>query len=469
MTAAPQPNKEQPTHDIDGHDTAFVYVHREPGPLRRAAPWVLLAVIVAAFIALGYYLAKDMAGRPASFTIYKIGNGWLYFLGFLVVASGVLALTSFIGQRIGIQRTGRKIKYGDVLGVQLTHLFLMLVVLIAIYPLFYVVLAAFDPKNSLYAFPNFDAPTVLGKSGILPSFKGLNTENFAKLFDGVQIPAWELVLAALAGAAIAVLIFTAVVRRIRGLSENGTTPTQSWAARILVVSLIVLVLFIGPAQFTGAGTESKFLLSVRNTLLVSGVTGALAILLSTTAGYAMARLRFPGRFQTLLFFIFVQMFPVFLGLVAVYALMYGLGLLNSFTGLILAYSGGAIAFNTWIYKGYVESLPESLEEAAMVDGATRWGAFTRVVLPLSGSMLVFIFLNQFIGTYAEFILANVLLTGVEQWTIGLLLKNFTSGQFNTKWGIFAAAATLGSLPIVALFYGFQGYFVGGTTAGGVKE
>ena len=453
----------------DTLDTAAVYVHREPGPLRRAAPWILLIVIVAALIALGTLLGRDLVGRPPSLTIYKISNGWLYFLGFLVAAAAVLALTSLIGQRVGIRRTGRKVSYAAVLGVQLTHLFLLLVVLVAIYPLFYVVLAAFDPKNSLYAFPDFEAPTVIQKSGILPSFTGLNTENFAKLFDGVQIPAWELVLAGVAGAAIAVLIFTAIARQLRRTAQDGTTPTQSWASRILIASLVVLVVFVGPAQFTGAGTESKFLLSVRNTLLVSGLTGALAILLSTTAGYAMARLRFPGRFQMLLFFIFVQMFPVFLGLVAVYTLMFALGLLNSFTGLILAYSGGAIAFNTWIYKGYVESLPESLEEAAMVDGATRWGAFTRVVLPLSGSMLVFIFLNQFIGTYAEFILANVLLTGVEQWTVGVLLKNFTSGQFNTKWGIFAAAATLGSLPIVMLFYGFQRFFVGGTTAGGVKE
>ena len=445
-----------------------VYVHREAGPLRRAAPWLVVALVVLAFGALVYYLGRDMAGRPASFTIYRVRNGWAYFLGFLAVAAGALALTSLIGQKIGERRSGKRIRYAAVLGDQLTHLFLILVVLIAIYPLFFVVLAAFDPRNSLYAFPNFQAPTVLGRSGILPSFSNLNTENFAKLFDGVNIPGWELVLAVLAGAAIAVLIFTAVVRRIRHADE-GTTPVQLWAGRLLVAALVVLVIFVGPAQFTGAGTESKFLLSVRNTLLVSGLTGALAILLSTTAGYAMARLRFPGRFQMLLFFIFVQMFPVFLGLVAVYALMYGLGLLNSFTGLILAYSGGAIAFNTWIYKGYVESLPESLEEAALVDGATRWTAFIRVVLPLSGSMLVFIFLNQFIGTYAEFILANVLLTGVEQWTVGVLLKNFTSGQFNTKWGIFAAAATLGSLPIVALFYGFQGYFVGGTTAGGVKE
>jgi len=157
---------------------------------------------------------------------------------------------------------------------------------------------------------------------------------------------------------------------------------------MLILARGVLVVFMTPAQFQRQGNESKFLLSVSNTLLVSGFTGALAILLSTTAGYAMARLRFPVRFQTLF---------------AIYTLLFTLGLVNSFTGLILAYSGEAIAFNTWIYKGYVESLSESLEEATMIDGATRWGAFTRVVLPLSGSMLVFIFLNRFIGTYAEFI------------------------------------------------------------------
>ena len=105
----------------------------------------------------------------------------------------------------------------------------------------------------------------------------------------------------------------------------------------------------------------------------------------------------------------------------------------------------------------------------MVDGATRWQTFTRVVLPLSRGMLVFIFLNQFIGTYAEFILASILMTGVEHWTVGVMLRSFTSGQFSTKWGVFAAAATLGALPIVGLFYGFQNFFVGGAVAGGVKE
>ncbi|MDR6217479.1 sugar ABC transporter permease [Deinococcus soli (ex Cha et al. 2016)] len=444
------------------------YVHREPSALRQALPWIIGVVVLAMLGWLGYALVDNLKDNQKSFSIFFVERGWVRFLLFLLAASGVLALTSLLGQRIGMARTGRRISYAAVLGDQLTHLFLILVVLIAIYPLFYVLIAAFDPRNSLFAFPDFGNPNIFYKTGLLPDLKQLNLENFAKLFEGVTIPAWQLLLAVIGGAALAATLISLIVSKV-GRDTDALANVRAWGLRVLVAALAVLVIFMGPAQFTGGSNESKFLLSVRNTLLVSGLTGVLAILLSTTAGYAMARLRFPGRFQMLLFFIFIQMFPVFLALVAVFKLLTDLGLGNTFAGLILAYSGGAIAFNTWIFKGYVESLPESLEEAAMVDGATRWQTFTRVVLPLSRGMLVFIFLNQFIGTYAEFILASILMTGVEHWTVGVMLRSFTSGQFSTKWGVFAAAATLGALPIVALFYGFQNFFVGGAVAGGVKE
>ena len=444
------------------------YVHREPSALRKALPWIIGVIVLALLGWLGAALVDSLKDKQKSFSIYYVDRGWVRFLLFLLAASGVLALTSLLGQRIGMARTGRRISYAAVLGDQLTHLFLILVVLIAIYPLFYVLIAAFDPRNSLFAFPDFGNPNIFYKTGLLPDLKQLNLENFAKLFEGVTIPAWQLLLAVIGGAALAAVLISLIVSKV-GRDTDALANVRAWGLRVLVAALAVLVIFMGPAQFTGGSNESKFLLSVRNTLLVSGLTGVLAILLSATAGYAMARLRFPGRFQMLLFFIFIQMFPVFLALVAVFKLLTDLGLGNTFAGLILAYSGGAIAFNTWIFKGYVESLPESLEEAAMVDGATRWQTFTRVVLPLSRGMLVFIFLNQYIGTYAEFILASILMTGVEHWTVGVMLRSFTSGQFSTKWGVFAAAATLGALPIVALFYGFQNFFVGGAVAGGVKE
>ncbi|UBV41463.1 sugar ABC transporter permease [Deinococcus taeanensis] len=461
MTAAPTPNRNAPLPPGG-------YVHREPTLLRRLLPWVVGAVVLGLLIWLGVTLNNSLNGKAKSFSIYFVERGWVRFLLFLLAASGVLALTSLLGQQIGMARTGRRISYAAVLGDQLTHLFLILVVLGAIYPLLYVLIAAFDPRNSLFAFPDFGSTNPFYKTGLLPDVSQLSLENFGKLFEGVTIPAWQLLLALISGAALAALLLSLLISRV-GRDSEAQANIRAWSLRTLVAALAVLVIFMTPAQFTGGSNESKFLLSVRNTLLVSGLTGILAILLSTTAGYAMARLRFPGRFQMLLFFIFIQMFPVFLALVAVFKLLTDLGLSNTFTGLILAYSGGAIAFNTWIFKGYVESLPESLEEAAMVDGATRWQTFTRVVLPLSRGMLVFIFLNQFIGTYAEFILASILMTGVEHWTVGVMLRSFTSGQFSTKWGVFAAAATLGALPIVGLFYGFQNFFVGGAVAGGVKE
>jgi arabinogalactan oligomer/maltooligosaccharide transport system permease protein len=252
---------------------------------------------------------------------------------------------------------------------------------------------------------------------------------------------------------------------------------RGFAGLAVFLSAAVLVVSITPDQFyriteTGervrSSNERKILLYIRNTLLVSGATGLFAVIISTTAGYAFARMRFEGRYQTLLGFVFIQMFPGFMALVAIFYLMNYLGLLNTYTGLILAYSGGAIAFASWIFKGYLESISPSLEEAAMVDGATRWGAFWRVILPISVPMLLFIFLLQFIGTYSEFILANILLTGEDRWTVGIALRNFTVGRFNTQWGALAASAVLGSIPILIIFYSFQSALTGQHTAGGVK-
>ena len=104
----------------------------------------------------------------------------------------------------------------------------------------------------------------------------------------------------------------------------------------------------------------------------------------------------------------------------------------------------------------------------MVDGATRWGAFYRIILPVSVPMLLFIFLLQFIGTYSEFILANTLLQGQENWTVGIGLRNFTTGRFDTQWGALAASAVIGSLPILIIFYAFQEALTGQYAAGGVK-
>jgi arabinogalactan oligomer / maltooligosaccharide transport system permease protein len=276
-------------------------------------------------------------------------------------------------------------------------------------------------------------------------------------------------------AVIAVVVATVVKRS--SSKPYVAERYRAIAGWTIFASVAALVLSINPSQFYGvneagerttASSEKMIILYIRNTLLVSGLTGLFAVLISTTAGYAFARFKFEGRYSTLLTFVFVQMFPNFMALVAIYYLMTAIGLFNTFTGLILAYSGGAIAFASWIFKGYLDSISPSLEEAALVDGTTRWGAFWKIILPISIPMLLFIFLLQFIGTYSEFILANILLQDNTKWTVGMGLRNFATGRFDTQWGALAASAVLGSIPIVVIFYAFQDALTGQYTEGGVK-
>jgi arabinogalactan oligomer/maltooligosaccharide transport system permease protein len=400
-----------------------------------------------------------------------IERGWLYVLGGVLLLVALILAYSLVFTSLSNARSGRRRSPWPLFAQGVTHLFLWLVLIVALYPVLQIVAASFDPNNSLYRLAPPQSDNLLVKSRVIPDFSQASLENYRKLFDGVRVYAYQGVLLGLALLSLIGTLGLAAYRRVIGDTQEGSSlaTTQGRLLALFAVIAFALVLFLSPAQFTSPNTEAKFVLWIRNTLLVSGVTGFLAVLLTATAGYAFARFNFPGRYPTLLVFIFIQMFPGFLGLVAIYSLISNLGLLNTYTGLILAYSGGIISFGTWVYKGFLESISKSLEEAALIDGATKWQAFTRVLLPLSAPMFVFIFLLQFVGTYSEFILANLLLTGSESWTVGMGLRNFTTGQFQTKWGVFAAAAVLGSIPILAIFYGFQRYFVSGYTAGSVKE
>jgi arabinogalactan oligomer / maltooligosaccharide transport system permease protein len=435
--------------------------------------WALLALAVIALIWLVRELGSPVRTKPRSFAIVYPENGARNSLLALLAAVGVIFGTSYVGKLIGERaRGGRAVNYWEVITDQLTHLFLWIVMAFTLYPIVYVISASLDPRNSLTnASLGAASDPLLVRARVLPSLEGKDLTNFGKLFESVSIYGWQWIALALAGVGVLWLALLWFFTQ-----QNGGIPTlamkrqRGYANWLAILAAAVFLFTLNAGQFAGFGIGSKFLLWMRNTILISGVTGVMAVILTTTAGYAMARLTFPGRFQMLLFYIFIQMFPGFLGMVAIFTIIASLGLLNTFPGIILAYSGGAIAFGTWMYKGFVQSLPMSLEEAALVDGCTRWTAFTRIVLPLSGPMLVFIFLNQFIGSYAEFFLANILLSGTDSWNLGVALKSLSPNGFDTRnFGVFSAAAVLGSMPIVLMFYAFQQVFVGGALAGGVKE
>ncbi|WP_299433336.1 sugar ABC transporter permease [uncultured Meiothermus sp.] len=437
----------------------------------RYIGWAVVGIGVAwvLFVYFPSLLARIQPNTPPGFI--RVEHGWVYVLGGLLAIIGLILLYALLVTRINNMRHGRRRSPFPLFGQGLTHLFMAVVILLAYYPVLQILAASFDPRNTLYRILPPASDNLLVRARVIPDFSQLSWENYAQLFDGFILYAYQAVLMTIAALSLLIFLTMVVYRRITG-DDRSASPYALIQGRSLTVFAIlgfILVIFLSPEQFTGPATESKFVLWVRNTLFVSGVTGLVAVLLTATAGYAFARFSFPGRYPMLLVFIFVQMFPGFLGLVATYFLISSLGLLNTFTGLVLAYTGGIISFGTWVYKGFLESISRSLEEAALIDGASKWQAFTLILLPLSAPMFVFIFLLQFVGTYSEFIMANLLLTGVDSWTVGMGLRNFTTGQFSTKWGLFAAAAVLGSLPILATFYGFQRYFVSGYTAGSVKE
>jgi arabinogalactan oligomer/maltooligosaccharide transport system permease protein len=204
-----------------------------------------------------------------------------------------------------------------------------------------------------------------------------------------------------------------------------------------------------------------------NSLLVAGVTSAVGIVLSTTAGYAMSRWAFPGRDAGMRLFLITQMFPGVVMAIPLYILLDEIGLLDSLMGLSLVYATTAIPFCTWNMKGYFDTIPVELEEAARMDGASRWVTFYRIVLPLSRPALVVTGLFSFMTAWNEFILAATFMNDERAFTLPVVLQSYV-GDYSTEWGRFAAGAVIVSIPVMALFFALQKHLVAGLTAGSVK-
>jgi maltose/maltodextrin transport system permease protein len=209
-----------------------------------------------------------------------------------------------------------------------------------------------------------------------------------------------------------------------------------------------------------------------NSVKVATLSASLTLLFSTTGAYALARMRFMGREHILKGLMLMQMFPAVLALVAIYAIFDRLGSafpafgIDSHWALLLAYSGG-IAMHIWTIKGYYDTIPYEVEEAAKVDGATPWQTFRLVLLPMALPILVVVFLLAFIGVIIEYPVASVLLNTDHNLTLAVGTQKFVS-EHNFKWGDFAAVAILSGLPITVLFVLAQKWMIAGLTAGGIK-
>lgn len=211
-----------------------------------------------------------------------------------------------------------------------------------------------------------------------------------------------------------------------------------------------------------------------NTMAVATATAVVTVLLGALAAYAFSRFRFAGRRMGMLGLLLIQMFPQFLAVVAIYLIMLdisevfpGVGL-NTRTGLMLVYLGGALGVNAWLLKGFLDSIPAELDESARVDGATAAQIFWGVVLPLATPVLAVIGLLSFVSTLNEFIIASTLLQAPEKYTLSVGLFGFISDQFGQEWGPFCAGVVLAALPVVLIFIVLQRWIVGGLTQGAVK-
>jgi ABC-type maltose transport system permease subunit len=211
-----------------------------------------------------------------------------------------------------------------------------------------------------------------------------------------------------------------------------------------------------------------------NSLRLAVITTLLGVMMTAMAAYAFSRFRFRGRRSLLQSLLLIQVFPNFLNMVALFVILRQLGeyvpwlALNTHGGLLLLYLGGILGVNTWLAKGYFDSIPRDLDEAATVDGASHWQTFWLVILPLVRPILVVIGLLIFISTYSEYVLARIMLQSSDQYTLAVGLSLFIQNQYANRWGIFAAGSLVGAIPIVVIFLIFQRYLVGGLTAGGVK-
>ena len=249
-------------------------------------------------------------------------------------------------------------------------------------------------------------------------------------------------------------------------SQAFTMSPSPWPTTVSMENFWVLISGDDPAtpDFDG---QWQFLRQFWNSAFIAFLTTIVGMTFSCTAAYGMSRFRFPGKEAGMSFFLITQMFPGVVMAIPLYILMDTLGLLNSAFGLALAYSSTAVPFCTWNLKGYFDTIPKDLEDAARIDGASQWVIFTQIVLPLSKPALAVTALFSFMTAWNEFILAATFLSNANAYTLPVVLQSYI-GDFETQWGLFAAGAIVASTPVMILFFLLQKNLVEGLTAGSVK-
>lgn len=266
------------------------------------------------------------------------------------------------------------------------------------------------------------------------------------------------------GAYIVLTIFTLfAIYPILGVVNISLRPGD----RLLSKSLALIPHDATIMTYIKLVTEEPFLLWSGNSLIISGAVMMVGVALAATAGYAFSRYKFVGKGSAMFGLITTQMFPLTMLLLPLFIMLIKLKLYDSYLGLIIAYSATALPFTTWQMKGYYDTIPFSLEEAAYLDGCSQFTTFWRIVLPLAAPALVISALFSFMAAWSEYLVAAVLIQDQSLFTLPLGLKTYQSAM-ETSWGLYAAGAIMVSLPVVILFLILSRWLISGLTLGSVK-
>ncbi len=227
---------------------------------------------------------------------------------------------------------------------------------------------------------------------------------------------------------------------------------------------------LGVDNFVRLFRDTMFTRWLLNTLIVAGFSCALTTLFILMVSYALSRLRFRLRKPIMNVLLVLGMFPGFMSMIAVYFILKAMGLTNSLVALVMVYSGGA-ALSYYICKGFFDTIPKAMEEAAILDGASQWMIFLKIILPLAKPIIVYTVLTSFISPWCDFIFVNTIISDREKYTVSLGLYkmiNAEKNSFNDNFTVFCAGAFVVGSIIVTLFMSMQKYYVEGITSGAVK-
>jgi arabinogalactan oligomer/maltooligosaccharide transport system permease protein len=275
---------------------------------------------------------------------------------------------------------------------------------------------------------------------------------------------------ALAALSHGVLVFVGaiVLYPILWVVRMALSPTQTFATGFSPIppnpSLQNFVDVVWRHDLSGTWI---FGVQLYNSLVVSAASALVGVALATGAAYALSRFSFPGQKLSMNALLLTQMFPATMMMIPLYILLDEAGLLDTQMGLVLVYSTTSIPFSTWLLKGYFDTIPKDLEEAARMDGASTLRIFFSIILPLARPAIAITTLFSFMTAWNEFILAAKLMNAEASYTLPVVLRGYV-GEKSTEWGHFAAGALVVSVPVVVLFFFLQKHLVEGLTSGSVK-